>query len=217
MAARTGTTPPAAPGHRMELFEGLLGGVPTLAFAGRLHHYQGYSMAEVVQTVSHAHAWGATVLFLTNAAGSLGSDLAAGDIALVADHLNLMWDHPLRGTPAFVDMVGAYDQDLRNRAASAAALSGVHLAEVVYAGVPGPTFETPAEVRMLRLLGADIVGMSTVPEVIMARHYGMRVLALSVVTNVAGAHITGGDVLDAAQARAGVVGDLLEAVATSLA
>lgn len=204
----------------MELFEGSLGGVPALAFAGRLHHYQGYSMAEVVQTVNHAHDWGATVLFLTNAAGSLGPDLAAGDIALIADHLNLMPDHPLRGTPAleaaFVDMVGAYDQDLRHRAASAAATAGIRLAEAVYAGVPGPSFETPAEVRMLRLLGAGIVGMSTVPEVIMGRYYGMRVLALSVVTNAAGAPVTGANVLDAAQARAGDVGDLLEAVAAGL-
>ena len=197
----------------MEVVEGTLGGVPTLAFRGRLHFYQGYPMAEVVQTVSAAHEWGAGVLFLTNAAGALRPGIAPGEVVLLADHLNLMPDNPLRGSSAFVDLVGAYDAGLR----AAAQAAGGPLQEVVYAGVPGPSFETPAEVRMLAGLGADIVGMSTVPEVIMARRYGMRVLAVSVVTNQAGAAVTGEDVLAVSQARAPAVADLLEAVAATLA
>jgi inosine/guanosine/xanthosine phosphorylase family protein len=208
---------PAAPGHRMEVTEGSLGGVPALAFGGRLHYYQGYSMAEVAQTVVHAHAWGADVLFVTNASGSLRTEIAAGEVGVIRDHINLMPDNPLRGTTEFLDLSEAYDAPLRGLLAAEAVARGIRVPEVVYAGMPGPTFETPAEVRMLRMLGADVAGMSTVAEVIMARRFGMRVLALTVVTNRAGAPASAEHVLQAAGGRAADVADLLEGVATRLA
>jgi len=226
---------PPAPGHKMEVAEGTLGGVPALGFGGRLHFYQGYSMAEVVEPVAQAHDWGAEVLFVTNATGSLRAELASGEIALIRDHVNLMGDNPLRGAPSyprgtpapsyprgtpaleFLDLSQAYDPALRHAARAAGRRMGLRLPEVVYVGVAGPSFETPAEVRMLRMLGADVAGMSSVPEVIMARRLGMRVLGVTVVANRAGAPATAEDVLVASRSRAAEVGDLLEAVATSLA
>ena len=208
---------PPAPGHRMEVTEGSFGGLPALGFGGRLHYYQGYSMAEVTQTVTEAHHWGAEVLFVTNASGSLRADVATGEIALIRDHVNLMPDNPLRGSAQFLDLFDAYDEELRRTALRVASARGIRLPEVVYVGVAGPTFETPAEVRMLRMLGGDVAGMSTIPEVIMARHLGMRVLAVSVVTNRAGAASTAHEVLHVAKARAGSVADLLEGVALALA
>jgi purine-nucleoside phosphorylase len=208
---------PPAPGHKMEVVEGTLGGVPALGFAGRLHYYQGYSMAEVAEPVAQAHDWGAEVLFVTNATGSLRAELASGEIALIRDHVNLMGDNPLRGTSEFIDLSQAYDPALRRAAQAAAQRMGLRLPEVVYVGMAGPSFETPAEVRMLRMLGGDVAGMSSIPEVIMARRLGMRVLGLTVVANRAGAPATAEDVLQASQARAPEVGDLLEAVAAGLA
>jgi purine-nucleoside phosphorylase len=208
---------PPAPGHKMEVVEGTLGGVPALGFGGRLHFYQGYSMAEVVEPVAQAHDWGAEVIFVTNATGSLRAELASGEIALIRDHVNLMGDNPLRGTSEFIDLSQAYDPALRRAAQVAARRMGLRLPEVVYVGMAGPSFETPAEVRMLRMLGGDVAGMSSVPEVIMARRLGMRVLGVTVVANRAGAPATAVDVLVASQSRAAEVGDLLEAVAASLA
>jgi purine-nucleoside phosphorylase len=208
---------PPAPGHKMEVVEGTLGGVPALGFRGRLHFYQGYSMAEVVEPVAQAHDWGAEVLFVTNATGSLRAELASGEIALIRDHVNLMGDNPLRGTSEFIDLSQAYDPALRRAAQAAARRMGLRLPEVVYVGMAGPSFETPAEVRMLRMLGGDVAGMSSVPEVIMARRLGMRVLGVTVVANRAGAPATAEDVLLASQGRAAEVGDLLEAVAAGLA
>ena len=208
---------PPAPGHKMEVVEGTLGGVPALGFGGRLHFYQGYSMAEVAEPVAQAHDWGAEVLFVTNATGSLRAELASGEIALIRDHVNLMGDNPLRGTSEFIDLSQAYDPALRHAAQAAGRRMGLRLPEVVYVGVAGPSLETPAEVRMLRMLGGDVAGMSSVPEVIMARRLGMRVLGVTVVANRAGAPATAEDVLLASQARAAEVGDLLEAVAASLA
>jgi purine-nucleoside phosphorylase len=157
------------------------------------------------------------VLFVTNASGSLRAELASGDIALIRDHVNLMGDNPLRGTSEFIDLSEAYDPALRRAAQAAARRMDLRLPEVVYVGMAGPSFETPAEVRMLRMLGGDVAGMSSVPEVIMARRLGMRVLGLTVVANRAGAPATTEDVLKASQARAADVGDLLEAVAAGLA
>ena len=211
---------PPAPGHHMEVVEGTLGGVPALGFGGRLHYYQGYSMAEVTRPVTDAHAWGAEVLFVTNASGSLRAELASGEIALIRDHINLMPENPLRGPRGgraeFLDLSSAYDPDLRAEARTVAAALGLRLPEIVYVGMPGPSFETPAEVRMLRMVGGDVAGMSTVPEVIVARRLGMRVLALSVVANRAGAPATADEVLHASAARAVDVADLLEGVAATL-
>ncbi|HWD72929.1 MAG TPA: purine-nucleoside phosphorylase, partial [Actinomycetota bacterium] len=181
---------PPAPGHKMEVVEGAFGGVPALGFGGRLHFYQGYSMAEVVEPVAQAHDWGAEVLFVTNATGSLRAELASGEIALIRDHVNLMGHNPLRGTSEFIDLSQAYDPALRRAAQAAASRMGLRLPEVVYVGMAGPSFETPAEVRMLRMLGGDVAGMSSVPEVIMARRLGMRVLGVTVVANRAGAPAT---------------------------
>jgi len=208
---------PPAPGHKMEVVEGTFGGVPALGFGGRLHFYQGYSMAEVVEPVAQAHDWGAEVLFVTNATGSLRAELAAGEIALIRDHINLMGDNPLRGTSEFVDLSEAYDPRLRRAARVTAEGMGLRLPEVVYVGMAGPSFETPAEVRMLRMLGGDVAGMSTIPEVVMARRLGMRVLGVTVVANRAGTPATSEDVLLASESRAADVADLLEAVAAGLA
>ena len=212
-----GVDRPAAPGHKMEIVEGTLAGVAALGFGGRPHFYQGYSMTQVAQSVTQAHDWGAGVLFVTNATGSLRAELASGEIGLIRDHINLMGDNPLRGMSEFVDMSQAYDVELRGAAQETARRLRLRLPEVVYVGMAGPSFETPAEVRMLRMLGGDVAGMSSVPEVIMARRLGMRVLGVTVVANRAGAPATAEDVLLASQARAAEVGDLLEAVAAGLA
>lgn len=198
---------PAAtvPGHAGRLVGGWLRDVPVLVQQGRLHLYEGHTPADVTAVVRAAAEVGVTTFVVTNAAGGIAADLAAGDLLLVRDHLNLTGRNPLvgAGSPAFVDLAGAYDAELRAAAEAAAADVGERLAEGVYAGVVGPAYETPAEVRMLRTLGADAVGMSTVLEVIAARACGLRVLGLSVITNV---HREGGtptghaEVLDAARA-----------------
>ncbi|HYR62163.1 MAG TPA: purine-nucleoside phosphorylase [Actinomycetota bacterium] len=215
--APAGVSRPPAPGHRMEIVEGTLGGLPALGFGGRLHYYQGYSMEEVAQPVTEAHAWGADVLVLTNATGSLRTELASGEIGLIRDHINLMGANPLRGTAEFLDLSQAYDAELRRSARAAAAALGLRLPEVVYVGMAGPSFETPAEVRMLRMLGGDVVGMSSIPEVIVGRRLGMRVLGLTVIANRAGALATAEDVLTASEGRATEVADLIERVAAGLA
>mgnify|MGYP001548441825 CR=1 FL=1 len=210
---------PEAPGHRLEVVEGRLAGHDARAFCGRMHYYQGYTAAEAAATVAHAADWGAEVLAVTNASGSLRTEVAAGDIGLIRDHINLMPDNPLRAqgaTAEFLDLSAAYDAGLRRALAGAATARGVRVAEVVYVAVAGPSFETPAEVRMLRVLGGDVVGMSSVPEVIMARRRGLRVLALTVITNRAGAPATAREVLHSAETRAGDVADLLGDVAAGL-
>ncbi len=198
--APAGVSRPPAPGHRMEIVEGTLGGLPALGFGGRLHYYQGYSMEEVAQPT-----------------GSLRTELASGEIGLIRDHINLMGANPLRGTAEFLDLSQAYDAELRRSARAAAAALGLRLPEVVYVGMAGPSFETPAEVRMLRMLGGDVVGMSSIPEVIVGRRLGMRVLGLTVIANRAGALATAEDVLTASEGRATEVADLIERVAAGLA
>lgn len=160
---------------------------------GRFHGYQGYSLQEVTLPLRALHGLGAQTLIVTNAAGGIGSHLAAGDLMLITDHLNLMGANPLtglvdqKGALPFVDMSEAYCPTLRTLAKTVAQAKDVNLnlKEGVYAGLPGPTYETPAEVRMLKTLGADAVGMSTVPEVIVARQLGLRVLGISCITNLA--------------------------------
>lgn len=214
--APDGPTREPAPGHLLEVVEGTLGGMPALGYRGRLHAYQGYNMTEVAQPVVEAALWGADVVVVTNASGSLRAELASGEMALIRDHINLMGDNPLRGSSDFLDLSAAYDPELRRCALAVASGMGLRLPEVVYVGVAGPVFETPAEVGMLRMLGGDVVGMSSIPEVIMARRLGIRVLALTVVANRAGAPATAEDVLTAAQARSTQVADLIEGVAAAL-
>lgn len=154
---------------------------PALVFRGRVHLYEGRPVEDVVRAVRVLAALGAEGVILANAAGGLNPKLKPGDLMLVSDHLNLLGTNPLAGGPNFMGMTGLYDAALRAR------LGAFKLREGVYAAVPGPTYETPAEVRMLRRLGADAVGMSTVPEAMAAHAAGLRVLALSVITNRAGA------------------------------
>lgn len=195
--AELGLPAASVPGHAGRLVAGRLHGVAALVQEGRLHLYEGHRPADVTAVVRAAAAAGVTTFVVTNAAGGLTPDLTAGDLLAISDHLNLTGGSPLVGPdPSFVDLTGAYDPDLRARAQAAAAEAGERLREGVYAGVVGPAYETPAEVRMLRHLGADAVGMSTVLEVIAARAYGLRVLGLSVITNV---HRDGGTATDHAQ------------------
>lgn len=181
--------PVAGHPHQVELLAPLPDR-PVLYFRGRLHAYQGYTPAETVFPVRLGALLGARVLLLTNAAGGLHDRLAAGDLVLVRDHLNLSGANPLRGNPPaawgprFPDLSEAYDRRLRALLQERASALGIRLAEGVYAGVAGPSYETPAEVRMLAALGADVAGMSTVLEVIAARHMGVRCAALSLVANL---------------------------------
>jgi purine-nucleoside phosphorylase len=207
--------------HSLELIEARPG-YYVLYYRGRLHSYQGYDAAEVVFPVRFAALLGARTLVMTNAAGGIRVDWPAGTLALVADQLNLSGLNPLRGNPPerwgprFPDMVGAYDPALRELARRHAERLGFDLPEGVYAGLAGPSYETPAEIRMLRALGADLAGMSTVLEVIAARHLGLRCLVLSLVANPA-AGVTGNpldheEVLAAGREAGGRVGALLGAL-----
>jgi len=196
---------------------------PVLYCRGRIHSYQGYGAHQVTFFVRLARKLGAATLVQTNAAGGLNPSYSPGDLILIRDHLNLTAANPLRGElpagwgPRFPDMVNAYDPALRALAREHAGRLGLPaLGEGVYAGLAGPSYETPAEVRMLRVLGADLGGMSTVLEVIAARHLGMRCLALSLVTNPA-AGVTGKpldheEVLAAGRAAATSVARLLRAL-----
>ncbi len=186
-----GVSAPAVGGQARELLVGSWAGVPVLVFLGRYHLYQGLPAAEVAAPVRALHGSGARVLVVTNAAGGLDQRLQPGDLMLINDHLflpGLAGQSPLipprmPGPVEFVSMRDAYDPQLRELTRRAAAELGISLYEGVYAMVAGPSFETAAELRMLRLLGAHAVGMSTAPEVVMARAVGLRVLGLSVITN----------------------------------
>jgi len=210
-------------GHPMEVE--LLEPVPgrrVLYQRGRVHGYQGHPPAEVVAHVRLAAELGTRTLVMTNAAGGLDPDYQPGDLVAVSDHLNLTGWNPLHGGvpaewgPQFPDLVGAYSPDLRRRLRDKAQKLGISLFEGVYAGLAGPSYETPAEVRMLRALGADLAGMSTVLEVIAARHRGLRSLVVSLVSNLA-AGVTGepldhDEVLAAGRAAAERVRELLGAL-----
>ncbi len=182
---------PRVEGHSGTAYSVDLGGVPILILAGRAHYYEGYDLSDVVFAVRTAVASGAETILLTNAAGGCGDGLQPGDLVLLRDHLNLTGRNPLFGPnddrlgPRFPDLTHAYDAGLRSVAHETAAAVDVELGEGVYAWFTGPTYETPAEVQMAKRLGADLVGMSTVPETIAARHMGARVVAISLVTNLA--------------------------------
>jgi purine-nucleoside phosphorylase len=181
--AEVGLPTSTVPGHAGQLVAGDLGGVPVLVQQGRVHLYEGIDPADIVACVRAAAALGVQRFIVTNAAGGLAQDFTPGDLMLITDHLNLTGTTPLRG-PEFIDMADAYDPGLRELAREAADEVGERFVEGVYAGLRGPAFETPAEVAMLRTLGADAVGMSTVLEVIAARAAGLSVLGCSVITNV---------------------------------
>ena len=177
-------------GHAGVLLSGRLAGRRVLALAGRFHMYEGHGAALAAFPTRVLHALGARTLIVSNAAGGVRRSLRPGDLMLIRDHLNFMFRNPLigpitKGEPRFPDMSVPYDPELCTLAIDVARESGIPLAEGVYCGLLGPTYETPAEVRMIDYLGADAVGMSTVPEVIVARSLGMRVLGVSCVTNMA--------------------------------
>ena len=191
---------PASPevsvaGHEGTVIVGSLGGREVVALSGRFHMYEGHPAALAAFPVRVFHALGARDLFVSNAAGGISAKLAVGDLMMISDHLNLMGTNPLvgevqEGETRFPDMTDAYNPGLRWILRTTAEKLGITLREGVYAGLLGPSHETPSEVKMLRLLGADAVGMSTVPEVIVARALGMRVAGVSCITNAA-AGVTG--------------------------
>lgn len=174
-------------GHQPRLVVGDLEGVRVAVFGGRAHYYESGNPAAMRVPLAVLKHLGAEALIATNAAGSLRADLPPGSLMLLSDHINLSGANPLIGEPSearFVPMTYAHDPDLRARLRAAAEAAGVPLGEGVYAWFSGPSFETPAEIRMARVLGADAVGMSTVPEVILARFLGLKVAAISTVTNM---------------------------------
>lgn len=178
-------------GHAGQLVFGKVKGRSVLVMQGRFHYYEGYTMQEVTFPIRVMQVLGVNGLIVTNAAGGINSAFRAGDLILIKDHLNLMGDNPLRGAnlsdlgPRFPDMSEGYNLEWRQKALAIAKEMGINPQEGVYVAVSGPSYETPAEIRYMRTIGADMVGMSTVPEVIVANHGGMRVLGISCVTNMA--------------------------------
>lgn len=196
-------------GHEGAVLAGTWNGRRVAIFAGRAHLYQGFSPVQVTSSVRLAKALGARVLCLTNAAGALNPAFAAGDLMLVSDHLNLTGMTPLEGQ-RFTDMTGAYSQRLRALLRERATPES-RLREGIYAGVRGPSYETPAEGRYLRLIGGDAVGMSTVLETIAARALGLEVMAISVITNAVGpAAVQHAEVTRAAEAAASRLSGLID-------
>lgn len=211
-----GFAPPRAAGHPGELLSMCIGVHRVLVLAGRVHAYEGHDLSHVVHPVRAACAAGAGIVVLTNAAGGVRTDLRVGQPVLISDHLNLTARSPLVGDE-FVDLTDAYAPRLRELARDA----DPELTEGVYAGLPGPHYETPAEIRMLRTLGADLVGMSTVHETIAARAAGAEVLGISLVTNLAagitGAALSHADVMAAGAASAARIGALLALIIQRIA
>lgn len=179
------------PGHEGKLIFGRIGSRKVMAMKGRFHYYEGHEVGVVVYPVRVFGMMGIKNLIVTNAAGGVNTGFAPGDLMLIKDHISFFVENPLRGEnldelgPRFPDMSAAYDRSLQKMAMDCAQRFGIDLKCGVYAYCKGPSFETPAEIRALRTLGADAVGMSTVPEVIAARHMGMRVLGISCITNMA--------------------------------
>ena len=175
--------------HRGKLILGHLHGVPVVVMSGRLHYYEGYSMQQLTFPVRVMKALGIERLIISNASGSVNADIDAGDVILLRDHINMQPENPLRGSndprmgPRFPDMLHAYDRDLNAWAIERLAEHGLNGHEGVYLALAGPNLETPAEYRMANIIGADCIGMSTVPEVLVARHCGLPVFVLSVVSN----------------------------------
>ncbi len=178
-------------GHAGKLITGTVNGTEVIVLAGRAHLYEGYTAQQAAFGIRRLHRMGVRSVILTNAAGGVNVKFGAGTLVLISDHINLLGQNPLTGPddetlgPRFPDMSEAYSKDYRAIARSVGRELGIELPEGVYAALPGPSYETPAEIRYLRAIGTDLVGMSTVPETIAANHMGMKVLGLSCVTNAA--------------------------------
>ena len=209
---------PTVPGHAGRLVLGELAGVPVAVFRGRIHFYEGNDLSTCALPIRVARLLGAGTAVLTAATGGIAEGLETGRLVVGTDHLNLLGQSPLRGwrnpdgSPPFVDMVGAYDEELADLAVAAAERLGVPVARGVYAAMPGPMYETPAEIGLLRTVGASVVGMSIVPEAVPARALGMRVLGLFFVTNQVGAEVKHEDVVAASNRMTGAIGGVIEDV-----
>ena len=211
-----------AVGHAGKLVLGTVDGIPVAALSGRAHLYEGYTALQAVYGVRALRALGAEALVLTNAAGGIQASWKPGTLVLIADHINLLGQNPLTGPnedalgPRFPDMTEAYSRDFREIAREAGKSVGLDLPEGVYAALPGPSYETPAEIRYLRAIGADLVGMSTVPETIAANHMGMKVLGISCVTNhaagVTDQKLDHKEVMEVGERMKGTLTDLLRRV-----
>ncbi len=180
-----------AQGHKGRLVTGNVDGIPVVAMQGRVHFYEGYSLEEVTFPIRTFKSMGIDTVILTNAAGGIDVQLTQGALMVISDHLNLMGVNPLRGAnddrfgPRFPDMTEVYSRELQELVTEEARRLGITVRRGIYAALTGPSYETPAEIHMLRACGADAVGMSTVPEAIVARHMGMSVIGISCITNMA--------------------------------
>ncbi|MBC7170290.1 purine-nucleoside phosphorylase [Candidatus Bipolaricaulota bacterium] len=225
-SAIPGFPAPSVAGHAGEIAVGTVSGRTVLVQRGRLHFYEGHSLADVVLPVRAYARLGVKVLVLTNASGGIAYGLEAGDLVLLTDHINFLGQNPLQGPnlgplgPRFPDMSEVYDRALRQVAHRVAGEVGITLKEGVYLATLGPSYETPAEIRAFRALGADLVGMSTVPEAIAARHAGLKVLGISCVTNLAAGvsplPLSHEEVIETSQRRAADLGRLLTALVPRL-
>jgi len=214
-------------GHAGQVSLGRLAGAPVLVFQGRFHHYEGHDLETVTFPIRVLQQLGVSGLILTAATGGIRAELRPGNLVMVTDHLNLIGENPLRGLndsrlgPRFPDMTEVYSRRLRAIAREEGKRLGIELVPGVYACMPGPSYETPAEIKMLRTLGADVVGMSTVPEAIVARHAGIEVLAFALVSNAAagvvGTPISHEEVLEAGRRAAPTLARLIERVVARLA
>lgn len=216
---------PTVGGHKGRLIHGYHNGIEIILLQGRVHYYEGYSMDEVTFPVKVLQALGVKQVVITNAAGGIRPDFKPGDFMLVTDHINMMGVNPLRGKgntldKRFVDMTEAYDRQLAGIARDSANQLGIMLHTGILAALAGPSYETPAEIRMLSALGADAVCMSTVPEVIMSRYLGMEVLAISMITNHAAGISTSAlrheDVVNMAEKRSKDASRLIAAVINNM-
>jgi purine-nucleoside phosphorylase len=210
---------PTVPGHAGRLVLGRLGGAPVAVFLGRIHFYEGHPLTLCSLTVRVARGLGARTMVVTASVGGLSPALAPGTLVVGSDHLNFLGANPMRGwhrpdgSPVFLDVSKVYDPALADAAVAEAEALGVRVARGVYAAMPGPTYETPAEIGFLRTSGADVVGMSVVPEALPARALDMRVLGLFSVTNAVGIHVDHVDVVRVAKEMSGAVGRVITTLA----